>query len=425
MSGIDNFINKIKSSPLAIDSFWTLLGSGIGKGLSLIAGIFVARLLGSETYGEYGTIRTTLIYIAIVSTFGFGYTATKFIAEYLKRDSKRLNSLVRKFLIITISFSIILSLLFTIFAEDIAQFLKDSNLATLLKRYSILIVFNAIVGTQIAIISGFKNFRSVSIVNIWSGIIVFVGSIVLTYLWGIDGSLLTLLVSFIVQALMNQIIISKKLRTLKYNSILPWQEVLPIIRFSIPVALQESLYTIVHWSTLWLLIYYSDYTQVGISSAGSLWQSMVLFIPAMLKNVMFSYLTTNKYEKRLTNKLIYVNLISSLLPALIVIFLSGLLLDFYGPSFNGVQYVITICVLSSVVISVSEVYCYKLISEDKPWFVFLSRFLRDIVIFLSAYILLKKYQSNEALYIAIISFIANLLYLVFISFMNRIINRRC
>lgn len=44
----------------------------------------IARFLGKELYGEYGTIKTTLTYIAIVSTFGFGYTATKYIAEYIQ-----------------------------------------------------------------------------------------------------------------------------------------------------------------------------------------------------------------------------------------------------------------------------------------------------------------------------------------------------
>ena len=62
---------QLKRSSLFKDSFWALLGSVIGKGLSLIAGIAVARFLGKELYGEYGTIKTTLTYIAIVSTFGF------------------------------------------------------------------------------------------------------------------------------------------------------------------------------------------------------------------------------------------------------------------------------------------------------------------------------------------------------------------
>ena len=63
------------------DSFWALLGNLIGKGLPFVAGIFVARLLGSESYGEFGLIKSSLISIALFSSFGLGITATKFIAE--------------------------------------------------------------------------------------------------------------------------------------------------------------------------------------------------------------------------------------------------------------------------------------------------------------------------------------------------------
>lgn len=52
------------------DSFWALLGNLIGKGLPFVAGIFVARLLGSESYGEFGLIKSSLISIALFSSLG-------------------------------------------------------------------------------------------------------------------------------------------------------------------------------------------------------------------------------------------------------------------------------------------------------------------------------------------------------------------
>ena len=41
--GFINIYNRLKGSDLAKDSFWALFGNFIGKGLSLIAGIAVAR----------------------------------------------------------------------------------------------------------------------------------------------------------------------------------------------------------------------------------------------------------------------------------------------------------------------------------------------------------------------------------------------
>lgn len=78
------FTHLLKSQFLN-DSFWALLGSVLAKGMTLVGAIVVARFLGKEIFGEYGTIRSTLMNIAIFSTFGLGYTATKFIAEHKKR----------------------------------------------------------------------------------------------------------------------------------------------------------------------------------------------------------------------------------------------------------------------------------------------------------------------------------------------------
>lgn len=401
-----------------MDSFWSLLGSGIGKGLSLIAGIFVAKLLGSEIYGEYGTIRTTLVYIAIVSTFGFGYTATKFVAELYTQQSHKLRSLVSKILLFTIGFSAILAILFYTFANEISIFIKAPDLAELLRNYSVLIVLNALVSTQIAILSGLKKFKSLSNINIWSGIVVFIASIILTYVWGINGALIALLLSFVVQAIYSQFIIHRALPEDVYgNDFYQTSEFRPIILFSVPIALQESLYTVVHWTTLWLLITYSNFTQVGISSAGALWQSMVIFIPSMLKNVMFSYFTTSDKKSHLRNKLIFINFFSSAIPVIIIVLFSSLIANYYGDSFTGLRPVIVVSVMSSIFICMSEVYCYELISDNHQWRVFFSRLIRDSLIILFTFIVFLHINQNQALNLAIISLIGNIIYLFTIRWM--------
>ena len=60
---------RLQKSALFKDSMWSLIGSTIGRGLSLVAGILVARFLGKDIYGEYGIIKTTLVYIEIFFSF--------------------------------------------------------------------------------------------------------------------------------------------------------------------------------------------------------------------------------------------------------------------------------------------------------------------------------------------------------------------
>ena len=74
-------VEKIHRNSLAKDAFWAMIGSVLGKGLSLLAGILVARFLGKELFGQYGIIKNTLVNVAVFSTLGLGYTGTRYISK--------------------------------------------------------------------------------------------------------------------------------------------------------------------------------------------------------------------------------------------------------------------------------------------------------------------------------------------------------
>ena len=71
-----SILYRIKKSQLFKDSFWAISGNGISYGLLLLGGIFIARFLGKDLYGEYGVIKTTMFNIASIATFGLNFTST-------------------------------------------------------------------------------------------------------------------------------------------------------------------------------------------------------------------------------------------------------------------------------------------------------------------------------------------------------------
>ena len=170
------------------DSFWAVFGNAIGKGLLLLAGIAVARFLGRDSYGEYGLIRNTILTIGIFSTFGIGYTATKFISQGMAKFPDRILLIYHILIKITLIASIVISALIFTFARQLAVFLENAPLATAIRMCAIIIVFNALTFTQNAILCGFKEFKKVAINNGWSGIVTFVSSASLhvSQLWIID-----------------------------------------------------------------------------------------------------------------------------------------------------------------------------------------------------------------------------------------------
>lgn len=412
-------INSIKNSPFAQDSFWAIFGSTLGKALSLLSGIVIARFLGKTVYGEFGTMRTTLIYIAVVSTLGFGYTATKFIVEYVEKQPDKLQSLISIISKVTLFVSTFLAIIQFVFAEQIAIFINLPNLKSILQIFSPLIIFNAYVSTQIAILSGLKLFKVNAIVNGVSGIVVFIASVVLTYYFGLEGALAALAISFIVQAIMNQYYIIAYTKKYKLVEHVTRKEIVSILKFTTPIALQESLYIVVHWLSLLILIRFSDYGQVGLSSAAGMWLSVVIFIPAMMKNVMFSYLSNTDNHRTMVKKLLLLNLLSSLMPAIFVSIFSSFISSFYGDSFTELPRILSVSVISAVFISVSEVLCYELISINKPWFVFLCRLIRDTLILLLAYLIIQNLSSNQALAWALISLLGNIIFLIVLYFIHK------
>src|SRR5215475_10536595 len=67
---------------LARGAFWSLVGSLISRGLGVVAGIGVARILGKNDYGELGMVQSTVGMFGVFAGFGMGLTANKHVAEF-------------------------------------------------------------------------------------------------------------------------------------------------------------------------------------------------------------------------------------------------------------------------------------------------------------------------------------------------------
>lgn len=421
MIQIAEIIAGIKKSPLFKDSFWALLGNLVRQGLALISGIVVARFLGKELYGEFGTIRTTLVYIAIVSTFGFGYTATKYVAEYLQDRQEQVKALVFVILKITLIFSCLLAIGLFVFSRQIAVFLDAPHLASTLRLSAIVVVVNAVNSTQIAILSGFKAFKEIARVNAYSGVVTFFSSVLLTYCWGLDGAVIALLIAFLFQALLNERVIHKLIGHYPGSLGIEKKIIQKMLVFSMPIALQESLYTVIHWLSMLVLIKYANYGEVGISSAAALWQSVVIFIPGVLKNVMFSHLVTTIDHKRMVNRLLLIHFVTTIIPVVVVVLFSNVIVSFYGSNFSGLHSVLIVQVCSAIFICLSEVYCYEFISMGKPWFVFIARFIRDMGIVLIGYWVVINITENQALDMSYIALVMNAVFLLILYIVYRAI----
>lgn len=399
MNRIQKLKNRLLSSALFKDSFWALSGNIMGKGLAMLASIFVARFLGVELFGMYGLIRTLLLSVAVFSTFGLGYTATKFIAEYSKTAPERIRSIISNIMQITLFTGALFATFLFIFSKPIATYLDAAHLYESIRYLAIIVIFNSITTTQIAILAGFKRFKTTAKINLINGIITFVLSVILTYFFSFSGALIALLISQIINCLQNYIAVKRCIDTeYKQNDPVSIKKIL--VSFSLPIALQEMLYSILQWTMPILLVKLSNYNQVGLYNAAAQWSSVILFIPGALRNVVFSHFssTVNNQNQQdlLLRRMLLINFLATFIPFCIIWAFSGLIVSAYGESFNGLQTILNFSVFTTIFTCMSSVYLQYFISLNKTWFTFWVRLL-SIFMTIGLFILVMNYYHNSNL----------------------------
>lgn len=417
MNKVSILVDRLRGSALFKDSFWAVTGSVIGRGLALIAGIFIARFLGSEAYGEYGTIKNSLILIAMISSMGLGYSSTKFIAEC--KDTKeqyKIPAIHKISTYITVIASSIIAILIYIYAKEIALWLEAERLYIAIRLSTLAVVFNALNTTQIGELSGLGAYKELARNNAISGIITFILSILLTYYYQLNGAIYALSISLIFNSLINHISIKKHINN--YNSKALTNKssfVRSIIKFSIPIALQESLFAITSWGSTIILVKFSSYSELGISSAASIWMNIMLFIPGALRNVSLSHLSSsnddNTKNKVILKRLFIINLISTLIPCLIVGILTKYIVAIYGDTYQGLEIVLPVSLMCAIVCSMANVLSQEFIAKGENWILFLFGAIRCSIGIVVLYVL-TQYSSQGALMSSLTLLGTHIIYLV-------------
>lgn len=423
-------INRLKSSPLFLDSFWSLLGNVIGKGLALLSGILVARILGKEVFGEYSVIRNTILTIGMFSTFGLGYTSTKFVADFIRDNSKDTRILIKYITQITFCFSLFIGGLLFCFASYISiHFLNDPFLAKPLQYLAFLIVFNAITVTQIGILSGLKEFKNLAIINCIIGGVTFLTSVIFTYCWGFNGALLSLIFNQIINCVCNEIAIKRRLTLILIQDNTPGKLLAKkVLQFSFPIALQEFIFASTSWLSMLLLVRYSNYGELGMYNAAMQWNAIVLFIPGILRNVILAHLSSNSQNKleydNIIRKTVILNIICTIIPSIIVFFFASFITQMYGKTFIGLDSLISMAVFSTVFLSVGNVYTQAFTSIGKNWLMLFFRFFRDISGLLLFVVLITYFHINGASAMLIGTLSSGVLFVIYTVITFHIIKKK-
>lgn len=421
-------LDKFKQQQIFKDSFWALFGSIIGKGFSLLGGILVARMLTKDIYGEYGIIKNTLFYIAVFSTFGLGFTSTRFISKYKKEAKEKVYTIIQLTRLITFVTSLIMALVLLVFAKQVVNFLEAPHLRESLCITSIAIVFNAIDTAQVGILSGMGAFKVNAKNTAISGIINFILSVFFTLKFGLNGSVIALVVAFATSCLLNSISIHNILKNFGRSYVNIKSTIKELLAFSFPIALQESLYSITHWLTVSIFVKFASYGDLALNSAAGQWQAIILFIPGVLRNVTLSHLSGNSNNNlehnETVNSMLKINFFSTFVPFIFVVLFSRIISSSYGPTFSDLPLILIISVSIAIANCLSNVYSQEFISRGKNWFLFWSRLIKDLAILTIVSGFLYYFEFPGALTMVTVSLIIQTAYLIALHCKYRIDHKK-
>lgn len=381
------------------DSLWSVFGSGMGYGMMLLAGIVIARFLGKDLYGEYGFVKTTMFQFAAFATLGLGYTSTKFVAEYKKKDATQTAPIINASINITLITSCIVASAILVFANPLAKFLKEPTMTLALRALAIVVILKALSTTQFGILAGLGRFKDIAKINAASGFALLIACIPLTYIFSLNGSLISLVLSQALCLILNFIAIRKSCRCVfsaKKNKNYVWT----ITRFSLPVAMQELTFALSQWLGILIIGRFGTFGEIGLYTASDMWNSVILIIPSMLSNVIISHLSSNtdniEKQKRNVNMMLLVNLACTIIPFALVTVASPLIIAMYGHTFADMQPVLRIITCSSIFICCSNVLSAELLSQGATWTLFAIRSTRDFLIVTIGYVLITLHNGINA-----------------------------
>ena len=304
------------------------------------------------------------------------------------------------------------------------QILESPHLTIPLRVTSVWIVFNAVTTTQIGILAGFGSFKEMSRVNIFVGITTFILSFAFTYFWELIGALIALLLSQVLNWYLNYLLIIRVIPVRRSKAHKNQWLLKDILKFSLPIAMQEGIDAGYAWIVSLLLIKFASYAELGMYSVAVQWYAIINFIPVILRNVFLTHFSSSHNNQlkhdNVLKKALLINFSSvATLIIVIYIFLNKIVL-IYGASFSGVDKLIRIAVLTPLLLSSCGVFMQAFYSKGKNWLVFILTAVRNLGIVALSYYLLQKYSDKGAIVVIYSSLTFNFFYLLslFLSYVK-------
>lgn len=386
---------------IARGTFWSMSGAIISRFLAFISSVLVARILGKEIFGELGIIHSTVGLFGVFAGFGIGHTATKYVAEFHKRDPERTGRIIGLSGLIAIFTGSLMALVLFFFAPFLASHtIRAAHLTDELQIGALVLCFSALNGSQIGALSGLEAFKVIAKINVITSIASIFFSIFLTWHYGLKGSVWALVIYLIFKWLLHHFALRKEVlkHGISFSLLKDIKKEIGILwSFSLPTALSGMLVGPVNWICCSMLVNQPDgYAEMGIYNAANQWYTILIFIPSILGQVVLPVLSQHIGNKEIDNSLkaMIISMKSNILIVLPIALLacagSPIIMSLYGSSFKNGWPTLIIVLISTCLVSIYTPVSNMIMASGKMWIIFIMNFGCAVIFIISTMLLVHK-----------------------------------
>jgi len=358
-------------------AFWSVAGVVLSRGLTLLASLLVARVLGVTRFGELGIIQATTGLFQTFAGFALGVTATKYVAENRRRDPERTGRVIGLGVSVSILTGLCAMALFYVCAPWLASHaLADGRLGPLLRISSVILVLSAVNGAQTGALSGFESFRAIAIVNLASGLLSFPVLLAGVLLHGLRGCVWALAIMAALNCILTQIALRSEMKRadvpLRMRS--ARNELNILFKFTLPALFGGVVVLPVTWLCNVLLVKRGGgYAEMGLLNAANLWFTAVVFLPGMIGQVLLPIFSeriagnSRDSTARLMRASIEVNVMVSVPLVLVAGVASPLIMRLYGPGYERGWRTLVAVLCTAGLIAVQTPVSQVIAASGKMW----------------------------------------------------------
>ena len=416
-SKFQQLIELIRSHDIAkrfvSGSAWNFVCSVMAKAMVMIAGIYCARFLGKELYGQYEMVKSTISNFVVIGGGGLAMAATKYISEF-RNNRERAASIYLLTNYFAVGLALVLAVLMYVLAEELSiGLLKTPSLVSMMKLSAIVMLIVVINTAQDGVITGFEDFKARALnlimANFVQSALVMAGA----YYYGLPGAVVGFGIGFLFLMLLNLRTVSvdlKRFNVLLRNEFIKKSDVKLLFSYFLPAFFSTLLAAPTFWVIRLLLVRFVDFEAQADYSVAEHWRSLVLFIPVAVSQILLPILSSEGSKDvrkfwKILNWTMVINATIAAAVAMVVIVGKDFIVSLYGSGFKDSMPLVFLAI-ACVFNTMSQVLGIAISSLARMWQWLLFNILWAIVAIGFTYFFLKNgWGATGAALAVLISYI--------------------